>query len=127
MQDEDPNLPGYYKKRKVEVTDVDEIEEEFEGLVLDDDDFGGEEDEDEDEEFFDEIEDSVEVSEGEEEGDLQIEDGIDWDSEEWEEELGIEEEDDAELDGFSPAGVGYGNITEAPGLRVRLRGEREVD
>lgn len=110
MQDKDPNLPGYYKKRKVEVSDVDGIEEKFEGVVLGDDDFDGEEDEDKD--FLDEIEGSFETSDGEKEGDLEIEDEIDWDSEEWEEELGTEEEGDEEMAGFSPAGVGYGNVTE---------------
>uniref|UniRef100_A0A0V0IB87 Putative ovule protein n=1 Tax=Solanum chacoense TaxID=4108 RepID=A0A0V0IB87_SOLCH len=41
------------------------------------------------------------------------EDGFDdWDSEEWESGLEEDEDDLKELDGFLPAGLGYGNITE---------------
>ncbi|KAL9679728.1 hypothetical protein QQ045_017594 [Rhodiola kirilowii] len=40
------------------------------------------------------------------------EDGYDWDSDEWEEMLEKDVKDDAEVAGFSPAGVGYGNVTE---------------
>ncbi|KAJ1404156.1 P-loop containing nucleoside triphosphate hydrolase [Sesbania bispinosa] len=39
-------------------------------------------------------------------------DEFDWDSDEWEAELLGEDDDKLELDGFTPAGVGYGNITE---------------
>lgn len=100
MQDKDPNLPGYYKKRKMEVTNLgddgeyaeDFLNEEFNEFEEDDD------------EFEDDIEGKLEEND---------KDGINWDSEEWESEL--EDEDDdwlKELNGFSPAGVGFGNITE---------------
>ncbi|KAK9291174.1 hypothetical protein L1049_009362 [Liquidambar formosana] len=107
MQDKDPNLPGYYQKRKVTAAEMSEGEEGIEGLVGDE--FG---DFDEGEAgFVDGIEGEFEESDGEK-GNLEKEDGFDWDSEEWE---GLfEEEDDKlkELDGFAPADVGYGNITE---------------
>lgn len=92
MQDEDPNLLGFYQKRKVSLTepmeDGEDVEDEFYAVVDDD--------------FVDE-----ENSDGEEIGD-----GFDWDSDEWEAKLMEEEENDLELDGFAPADVGYGNITE---------------
>ncbi|KNA03281.1 hypothetical protein SOVF_210690 [Spinacia oleracea] len=107
MQDNDPNLLGFYKKRKVEV-----YEDENEGF-LDGDEEGEEGFGDEIESFIDEeeedkvavvdeIEGSLEMSD-EEEGEV---DGPDWDSEDW------DEEDLEELDGFNPVGVGYGNVTE---------------
>ncbi|CAK9313777.1 unnamed protein product [Citrullus colocynthis] len=90
MQDEDPNLLGFYQKRKVSLTEpMEDVEDEFYGVV--DDDFVDEE----------------ENSDGEEIGD-----GFYWDSDEWEAKLMEEEENDLELDGFAPADVGYGNITE---------------
>lgn len=106
MQDKDPNHPGFYKKRKVEVD-----EEGIEGFF-----------DEEEEGFVDEIEGSLGMSDGEK-GDVGVEDEIegslgisdgeesdvgmeDWDSDEW------EEDDLAALDGFYPVGVGYGNVTE---------------
>ncbi|XP_057249155.1 GTP-binding protein BRASSINAZOLE INSENSITIVE PALE GREEN 2, chloroplastic [Beta vulgaris subsp. vulgaris] len=106
MQDKDPNHPGFYKKRKVEVDD-----EGIEGFF-----------DEEEEGFVDEIEGSLGMSDGEK-GDVGVEDEIegslgisdgeesdvgmeDWDSDEW------EEDDLAALDGFYPVGVGYGNVTE---------------
>ncbi|GMH20184.1 hypothetical protein Nepgr_022025 [Nepenthes gracilis] len=100
MQSEDPNLPGYYKKRKAVLSDDFEEDDYVEGTLVDD--FDG-----------DPIEGDFEVSD-EAEGHLKVEDNIDsfdWDSEEWEGELNDEEKDLKELDGFAPAGVGYGNIT----------------
>ncbi|XP_004236836.1 GTP-binding protein BRASSINAZOLE INSENSITIVE PALE GREEN 2, chloroplastic [Solanum lycopersicum] len=105
MQDEDPNHPGYYKKKKVE--------ESLEDFVDDEDVVVGEGgDDEEEEEFGDFIEGELEEGGSEEMG-SGSEDGFDdWDSEEWE--LGLEEAegDLKELDGFLPAGVGYGNITQ---------------
>lgn len=95
MQDKDPNRPGYFQERKEEVVEpIDTLED-----VDDSEDF-----EEDDEDFEDDIEGNLESDD---------EDGSDWESEEWESEL--EDEDDdylKELDGFTPAGVGYGNITE---------------
>ncbi|KAG5555794.1 hypothetical protein RHGRI_006438 [Rhododendron griersonianum] len=49
----------------------------------------------------------------EEEGNLKNKKGIDWDMEEWESAFFKDEDDDSDdLDGFLPAGVGYGNVTE---------------
>ncbi|CAK9153537.1 unnamed protein product [Ilex paraguariensis] len=98
MQDKDQNLPGYYQKRKVEVLEGEE-DDKIDGF-------------DEDgEDFMDDIEGELEESDGEE-GNLKNEDGIDWDSEEWESDLEEDDDELKELDGFTPAGVGYGNITE---------------
>ncbi|KAM3235181.1 GTP-binding protein BRASSINAZOLE INSENSITIVE PALE GREEN 2, chloroplastic [Capsicum annuum] len=111
MQDEDPNLPGYYKKKKVEES----LGEDVEDFVDDEDVVVGEfgDNEEEEEELFgDYIEGELEENVGEETGSGR-EDGFeDWDSEEWESELEEDEIDLKELDGFMPAGVGYGNITE---------------
>ncbi|OMO68250.1 hypothetical protein CCACVL1_20010 [Corchorus capsularis] len=111
MQDKDPNLPGYYQKRKVigkkvvadvDEDDLEELEDELEGL---DDDF-----EDEEEDFIDDIEGNFEGSDAEEDN-LGKRGEFDWDSDEWEAKF-IKGEDDLEFDGFAPASVGYGNITE---------------
>ncbi|PPE00852.1 hypothetical protein GOBAR_DD02129 [Gossypium barbadense] len=89
MQDKDPNLPGYYQKRKVvegtlvENENVEDLEEHFEGGLEGDT----------------------------EEDNLGKGDGFDWDSDEWEANF-LKGEDDIEFDGFAPASVGYGNITE---------------
>ncbi|OMO86169.1 hypothetical protein COLO4_21284 [Corchorus olitorius] len=110
MQDMDPNLPGYYQKRKVigkkvvedeDEDDLEELEDELEGL---DDDFEEEED------FIDDIEGNFEGSDAEEDN-LGKRGEFDWDSDEWEAKF-IKGEDDLEFDGFAPATVGYGNITE---------------
>ncbi|CAA2952417.1 GTP-binding BRASSINAZOLE INSENSITIVE PALE GREEN 2, chloroplastic [Olea europaea subsp. europaea] len=100
MQDKDPNLPGYYKKREMEVTNLGDDGEYVENFLNEE--FN--EFEEDDDEFEDDIEGKLEEND---------KDGISWDSEEWESEL--EDEDDdwlKELDGFAPAGVGFGNITE---------------
>ncbi|XP_049387084.1 GTP-binding protein BRASSINAZOLE INSENSITIVE PALE GREEN 2, chloroplastic-like, partial [Solanum stenotomum] len=105
MQDEDPNHPGYYKKKKVEESLEDFVDDE--DVVVSE---GG--DNEEEEEFGDFIEGELEESGSEEMG-SGSEDGFDdWDSEEWESGLEEDEDDLKELDGFLPAGLGYGNITE---------------
>ncbi|KAK4771617.1 hypothetical protein SAY87_032149 [Trapa incisa] len=103
MQDKDPNLPGHYKKKE-EISDTgtlrdeENIEDEFEEF----------EEEEQKEQFSNELEDEFEESSELSEGS----DEIDWETDEWDKDL-LEEDDDLdELDGFTPAGVGYGNITE---------------
>ncbi|PIN10354.1 putative GTPase [Handroanthus impetiginosus] len=100
MQDKDPNLPGYFQKRKVEGTESADTMEDL--LDEDIDDFEDFEEEDEDSE--DDIEAELKKTD---------DDGIDWDSDEWEFQFEEGEDDySKELDGFAPAGVGYGNVTE---------------
>ncbi|XP_010905880.1 GTP-binding protein BRASSINAZOLE INSENSITIVE PALE GREEN 2, chloroplastic [Elaeis guineensis] len=112
MQDSDPNLPGYYQKRvardqkKIEDGSIDlwsesdeileEEDEGIDGLSSRSDSEGG---------LLDES--SVDGTKEKEE----IKGEIDWDLD-WEEEEDEEEKWRKELDGFAPAGVGYGNITE---------------
>lgn len=105
MQDKDPNLPGYYKPRKTDKKQEKLLENKEEGL---EDDIVG---------FYDDEEGGVlngQSDETEEEGGEAGDDVFDdWDSDEWEAKLiGGEEEDDLDVDGFRPADVGYGNITE---------------
>ncbi|KAK9664414.1 hypothetical protein RND81_14G039900 [Saponaria officinalis] len=120
MQDENPNFPGYFKKKLIENDLDDEIGDdgdEIEGFVdIDDDD----DDFDEDDDSVDEIEglvdvveenedDSVDEIEGsleEDSSDGETKDGFDWDSDDW------EDEEVGKVDGFMPGGVGYGNVTE---------------
>ncbi|XP_015876534.3 GTP-binding protein BRASSINAZOLE INSENSITIVE PALE GREEN 2, chloroplastic [Ziziphus jujuba] len=109
MQDKDPNLPGYYRKRELTIPESSDSEEAVEGIFEEFDD--DEEEEEEEEEYLDGVEDKYEDSE-KEEGDLGIGDGFNWDSDEWEAKIMAEEANDLELDGFTPAGVGYGNIRE---------------
>lgn len=100
MQDKDPNLPGYFKKRNLT-----EIKEE-EWREVEEDDIEGIS-------YWSEFNDDE--AEGDTEGILEEgdeEEGeLDWESDEWEAKLEIEE-DDLELEGFAPASVGYGSITE---------------
>jgi hypothetical protein len=110
MQDKDPNLPGYYIKRSVTVAELSEGEE---GMVSE---LGFEDEEeeevDEEEGFVNGIEGEFDESD-EGESDLETEDEFDWDSDELEAKLMEEEEEEKlDLDGFTPAGVGYGNINE---------------
>ncbi|KAK2975910.1 hypothetical protein RJ640_002456 [Escallonia rubra] len=101
MQDKDPNLPGYYQEKKVEVSEMEEGEE---GLGVD-------EFEEEEEGFVDDIEGRFEENDGEE-GELENKDGIVWDSDEWDSDFEEDDDDIKEDEGFYPASVGYGNITE---------------
>ncbi|GER48730.1 P-loop containing nucleoside triphosphatehydrolases superfamily protein [Striga asiatica] len=95
MQDADPNHPGYFQKRKVEKS-----MEATEDLL--DDDFDVDEDELED--FEDDIEGNLENID---------KDVVNWDAEDWESDFEDEEDKySREVDGFVPAGLGYGNITE---------------
>ncbi|XP_057467329.1 GTP-binding protein BRASSINAZOLE INSENSITIVE PALE GREEN 2, chloroplastic isoform X1 [Actinidia eriantha] len=112
MQDKDPDLPGYYQNRKIGLSQLLEDEEgDFEGF-----------DEEEVEGILDEIDGEYEDSD-EEEVSLENEDDIGLDMEEWESEFEDEGNDLKEWDGFAPAGVGYGNITEEivdKGKKTRL-------
>ncbi|KAF5474209.1 hypothetical protein F2P56_006124 [Juglans regia] len=114
MQDKDPNLPGFYKRRCVAETEFSGGDEgmvsEFLALDNEHDEEEEEEEEEVEEGFFNGIEDEFEASD-EGEGDFGTADEFDWDSDEWEAKLN-EEEDKSDLDGFAPAGVGYGNINE---------------
>ncbi|KAM0072657.1 putative nitric-oxide synthase (NADPH) [Helianthus debilis subsp. tardiflorus] len=95
MQDYDPTQPGYYQKKKVEITDGSEDE-----FVLDD--IEGElEDTDEGES---EIESKIDILDDNE---WETDDEIDWASD-----FEDDEDDLKELDGFTAPGIGYGNITE---------------
>ncbi|XP_009628823.1 GTP-binding protein BRASSINAZOLE INSENSITIVE PALE GREEN 2, chloroplastic-like [Nicotiana tabacum] len=108
MQDDDPNLPGYFKKRKVEDSKIDIFGGEDVDDFLDNEDVIGDGGvKEEEEEFGDCIEGKLEESEGDEMG-SGSEDGFD----DWDSELEEEGDDLKELDGFMPAGLGYGNITE---------------
>ncbi|XP_002530091.2 GTP-binding protein BRASSINAZOLE INSENSITIVE PALE GREEN 2, chloroplastic [Ricinus communis] len=104
MQDKDPSLPGYYQKRKLTIESGEVVENEEMGF---DDDFEGFEGEEEG--FESGIEGKFEKSDGERD-DFEEGDEFDWDSDEFE--AMFEEDDSLDLDGFTPAGVGYGNITE---------------
>ncbi|XP_047954870.1 GTP-binding protein BRASSINAZOLE INSENSITIVE PALE GREEN 2, chloroplastic [Salvia hispanica] len=107
MQDRDPNFPGYFQEREKKVKrSIETIED------LLDENF----DEFEDDEDFSELE---ELDSDDDDDDIKAKleelekDGSDWDSDDWESELEDEEDEYAkELDGFAPAGVGYGNTTE---------------
>ncbi|XAR68460.1 Nitric-oxide synthase (NADPH dependent) [Bertholletia excelsa] len=102
MQDKDPNLPGYYQKRMVEAKgslgeeeddlDIFEAEEVAESDILNETD--------------------TQDASDKEESILGNEDSVDWDMEEWESDFEDEDDDSEDFDGFAPAGVGYGNITE---------------
>ncbi|KAF5750253.1 hypothetical protein HS088_TW03G00586 [Tripterygium wilfordii] len=109
MQDKDPNLPGYYQQKKVNVEN--EMPEDLE----EEEDFDDEEEDD----FVDDIQDKFEETD-EEEGNLGKGDGFDWDSDEFEALL-QGEEDDMDLDGFRPPDVGYGNITEEVIEKAEMR------
>ncbi|CAI9099751.1 OLC1v1036615C1 [Oldenlandia corymbosa var. corymbosa] len=123
MQDKDPDLPGFFKRKKVENYDImeDESGEFYDSFVDDEDDDEledfDEDDEDledfdgDDEEFEDDIEEKLK-------GDDAIfgkfvgTDGVEWDLKELEAEFEKDDDELKELDGFGPATVGYGNITE---------------
>lgn len=116
MQDSDPNLPGYYQKRIAR--DNKEIESGSIDLLSESDEILEEEDEatDGSSSRFDRgsgseggLSDESSIEGAKEKGEIKGE--IDWDLD-WEEEEDEEEKWRKELDGFFPAGVGYGNITE---------------
>ncbi|TKY62664.1 YqeH protein [Spatholobus suberectus] len=107
MQDKDPNLLGYYQPRKVK---VEEFSEEDDG-------FNDYDDEVEDDEV--EILNGSESKLGEESEGLT--DEFDWDSDDWEAKLLGEDDDKLDLDGFAPAGVGYGNVTEEYLERIKKK------
>ncbi|XP_062117925.1 GTP-binding protein BRASSINAZOLE INSENSITIVE PALE GREEN 2, chloroplastic [Humulus lupulus] len=113
MQDKDPNLPGFFQQREVVKSELSDGVEELEGEleVFAEIEEEEEADDDAEEEFLDEIEDEFEGSDVEE-GELGSGDELDWDSDEWEAKLLGEEVNSLNLDGFTPPGVGYGNITE---------------
>lgn len=115
MQDKNPNLPGYFKKKEVTISDLEEDVDNFEDEIEMFD-----EEDDEEEGVLDEIEDIYEESEMEQ-GELKSGDEFDWDSDEWEAKLMEEEDNDLDLDGFSPAGVGYGNVTAEVLERVKKK------
>lgn len=98
MQDEDPNLPGFF------------IKPSSKSLLDADDPFRDSDDVLEDEEDVSDVDSVIEgFVDGDEE---KVEEGIDWDSD-WDREFEIDEKKlTKELDGFAPAGVGYGNVTE---------------
>lgn len=101
MQDRDTNQPGFYKQRKV-------TEKGIEGSLL------GESEIDEEEEEWSVRGIASFENSNEAENNLENEDGehgTDWDFSDLEAEF-EDEDDDSDLDGFTPAGVGYGNITE---------------
>lgn len=95
MQDKDPDLLGYFKRKTIKDSEVKSVDgadmvEEIDGLYMEEDD----------------------ESEGRDMEGVDIGgDEFDWDSDEWEDKL-VRGEDEMEGDGFAPAGVGYGNITE---------------
>uniref|UniRef100_A0A6N2MAS9 Uncharacterized protein n=1 Tax=Salix viminalis TaxID=40686 RepID=A0A6N2MAS9_SALVM len=123
--DKDTNLPGYYKKREV-IVERDEVVEEggAEEYVVDE--FEGFEDgfEGDEEELEDGIEGKLEKSD-EKEGHLETWTEFDLDSDKFEPLSEDEEGDVSNLDGFSPAGVGYGNITEEIIEKQRMKKEQK--
>lgn len=113
MQDRDPNFPGYFQerekkaKRSIETIEdlLDENLDDFDDDDLDGfedlDDVDSGDDDEEDEDFDDDI--KAELAKLDKDND-------------WESDLEDDDEDEdeylKELDGFTPATVGYGNITE---------------
>ncbi|MCL7023463.1 hypothetical protein MKW94_013118 [Papaver nudicaule] len=123
MQDNDPNIPGFYQKRKVIHKDNDDEEEYNDddelGFSLIDAKLDEEEDLDDEEGEEEDLEEGFEGKFDEEEEESE---GFDWDSEDWEN----DDEDEIrkkELDGFAPVSVGYGNVTEEvinKGKRIKV-------
>ncbi|XP_031263573.1 GTP-binding protein BRASSINAZOLE INSENSITIVE PALE GREEN 2, chloroplastic isoform X2 [Pistacia vera] len=116
MQDKDPNLPGYYQKRKLSLSKQVVLETED---GLEDDDVEALYDDEEEEQGF--VDGEFDESSGEESGHGHGDVLDDWDSDEWEAKLWGGEEDNLDLDGFKPAGVGYGNITEETLERLKKK------
>ncbi|XP_047308889.1 GTP-binding protein BRASSINAZOLE INSENSITIVE PALE GREEN 2, chloroplastic [Impatiens glandulifera] len=126
MQDEDPDLPGYFMNRKVETEelsadedDVDDYELELEEEEEEESAISVAEIENSDnleeieDEYEEEEEDDVNNSEDDANSDNDDDDKeeIDWDTDDWESKF-EDSDNDSEFDGFAPATVGYGNITE---------------
>ncbi|XP_042485877.1 GTP-binding protein BRASSINAZOLE INSENSITIVE PALE GREEN 2, chloroplastic [Macadamia integrifolia] len=114
MQDKDPNLPGFYQERREFQKESAVLVEAFDGIGVDEfTELSGEEEE---EESMDDIQSKFEASDEE----YEKEDVIDWDSDDWESLVDDEDENwRKELDGFAPAGLGYGNITEEMMKKVK--------
>ncbi|WCJ33326.1 P-loop containing nucleoside triphosphate hydrolases superfamily protein [Euphorbia peplus] len=119
MQDNDPNLPGYFQEKTVSFQggefgeDEDIQEDEFEGF---EDELEGEDENDKG--FENEVEGSASDKDN-----LEEVDGFD----EFDEFEAMMENKDDDLDGFTPAGVGYGNITdEIIEKQRRKREERKI-
>ncbi|KAI3991399.1 hypothetical protein MKX01_006698 [Papaver californicum] len=105
MQDNDPNIPGFYQKRKVVHKDNDEEDDDDLELGLGLIDGKLEEEEDLEEEDEEDLED---VFAGKFDDEEEEREELDWDSKDWEN----DDEDEArkkELDGFAPVSVGYGD------------------
>ncbi|KAL6006883.1 hypothetical protein ACLOJK_032379 [Asimina triloba] len=116
MQDQNPNLPGFYQKRvssrsaDAESDGLGELGEfdEEDGYEVE-----SESSQDEDSSSFSDFDDDKEEDEDFSDVDdvgTAVNDDVDWDSD-WE----IEDEEEKwkkESDGFAPVGVGYGNVTE---------------
>lgn len=130
MQDSNPNLPGFYQKPSITPIIFDnsdgfldgggELENgsgsksnlgsEFETLMEDSGEFV--DFLSDDDEYDEEDDEDIDGSKSKSKLGDQIDGFMDWNSD-WDE--GFEDEDEKmkkELDGFAPAGVGYGNITE---------------
>ncbi|KAE9585254.1 putative nitric-oxide synthase (NADPH) [Lupinus albus] len=101
MQDNDPNLPGFYQQKKVKIEDfLDDDDDEV--VVVEEDDDGDDHD--------------IEEDNG------GLKDEVDWDLDELEAKfLGEEVDDELDLNGFALPGVGYGNITEEVLKRMKKK------
>ncbi|KAL8495878.1 hypothetical protein ACS0TY_019843 [Phlomoides rotata] len=113
MQDKNPNLLGYFQKREKKVEESIEtievlLDENFDDVEIseeDGEDFSDFEDDDDDEEDF-EVDIKGKLGKPED-------GGIDLESDDWLSELEDDEDDYLkESDGFAPAGVGFGKVTE---------------
>ncbi|KAK6945214.1 hypothetical protein RJ641_026316 [Dillenia turbinata] len=96
MQDTDPNLPGFYQKRKIVLSE----KLEFDGLLVEDVLDHKFDEEEKEGDFDNEIDGELEVDD--EEFDNDDDDVFEWNEDDWE----------AELDDERRTEVGYGNISE---------------
>ncbi|KAI4330527.1 hypothetical protein MLD38_028809 [Melastoma candidum] len=124
MQDRDPDLPGYFQRSKLSPSGESlDFDDEMEG----DDDYDNLSQEEEEEEQEEEEEDDVyDNEEYLDEDDDEDEDGgeFDLDWKDLERKFLGEDDDYKELDGFAPAGVGFGSITEE---LVREKERKEME
>ncbi|ERN03475.1 hypothetical protein AMTRI_Chr02g261370 [Amborella trichopoda] len=97
MQCENPDFPGFFVERDNE-EDTEEIDGNFDDFLGE---FSEEEENEEEEEGGESEEEEAVTGSGDENFDWEMPEVID-----------AEEEWEKDLDGFAPAGVGYGNITE---------------